>query len=207
MAISLLFADDHAIFLQGLVKLADTLGHYDVCAICKDGFDVEKALVQKQPDVAILDVSMPGPGISRLVELAQSLEPPVPVVLLTMHRDLELLETLFKLGAAGYVLKDDAFEELDIAIGEVASGGTYICASMIEVREQGRDVDQAGLTKREIECLQLAAAGATSKAIARKLGLTERTVQFHMSNTCSKLGAKRRAEAVAKALALGLVAL
>ena len=205
-SVDIILADDHEIFLEGVVRLIAGQPRLHVVKTCLDGFDAECALQSTSADVAVLDISMPGPGASHLIEVARSIAPPVPVILLTMHKDLELVETLLGFGAQAYVLKDDAFDELSCAIDSVVSGETYICKSILAQAERNTE-SKTGLTKRELECLKLASRGVLTKNIAFELNLTERTVNFHISNICRKLGVSRRSEAVAVAFETQIIRL
>ncbi|MEM8699713.1 MAG: response regulator transcription factor, partial [Pseudomonadota bacterium] len=113
---------------------------------------------------------------------------------------------LLALGMSGYVVKEAAFDELLTAIRAVAAGDQYLCRALIEPGPVTTETGMA-LTDREVTCLRHAAQGLTAKAIARELGITERTVRFHFSNLCRKFGVQRRSEAVADALRQQLISL
>ncbi len=212
--LTLVAADDHALFLQGLRSLFATSERYWLVATAANGDDLIGLIKTHTPDVAIADVSMPGPDPLSLMKTAARLSPATKVLALTMHSQAQLAARLLDAGLAGYVLKEAAFDDLEHAVETVAAGKVFVseqlASAVAALREQARE-DQASesknrlLTGREIAVLKMAAAGATGKEIARQLGITERTVRFHVANSCRKLGVARRAQAISTALRLGLI--
>ncbi|MEM6933073.1 MAG: response regulator transcription factor, partial [Pseudomonadota bacterium] len=159
-------------------------------------------IADQTPDVAIVDISMPGPGPAGIVDAMETSGTQCRAVALTMHFEPSYARQLLANGMSGYVVKEAAFDELVTAIRTVAEGDQYLCRVLVDLVP-----DEAPLTEREQECLAGAAGGMTAKMIARELGITERTVRFHISNICRKLGVQRRTEAVAEALRMGLIVL
>ena len=153
-----------------------------------------------KPDMAIVDISMPGPGTAAIVDTVAAMDVNCGLLALTMHLEPAFATGLIKRGLAGYVIKDSAFEELLDAVRTVAGGGRYLSRRIAEVA-----VDMVELTPRELQCLKGVAEGLTNKMIARQIDVRERTVRFHLNNLCRKLGVQRRSQAVAVARRQGLL--
>jgi DNA-binding NarL/FixJ family response regulator len=206
----LLLADDHTILLDGLKALLAQ--EFDVVATASDGRAVLDAAKIHQPDVIVLDISMPGlNGIEATRRLRQS-NPVTKLVVLSMHADLSFVRAAFDAGANGYVLKQGAATELATALHRVGAGHRYICSQIQErLDATGRGPSQqtighpVELTSREREVLQLLAEGRVRKDIARILGISVKTVEFHRRQISEKLGIHTSAELTAYAIRRGLV--
>jgi len=207
MTISVIVADDHAIFRQGLASLLQAEADIALLAQAANGAEAWRLIESLQPDVAILDLSMPeatGIEVARRVEAA-GLD--TRVVLLTMHDDPSAALQAQEAGAAGYVLKDLSFEELVLAVQTVAAGGTFITrsirAKLCDLRRGGRTT--VALSPREREVIRLIALGNSGKEIARTLGISPRTVETHRSRSMDKLGLHSLADLVRYAVQTGMV--
>ncbi len=197
-------ADDHQMFTEGVAQLFATTSDMDLVAIVENGDDLLIAIDECRPDVAIVDISMPGPGLPAIIERVHESGVPCGLVALTMHLEAAFARDLLARGLAGYVLKDAAFREVQIAVRAVAKGNTYLSERVSDM-VTADDPERDALTQREMDCLRAAAEGLTNKTIARDLGITDRTVKFHFGNICKKLGAYRRGEAVAIARKRGIL--
>jgi len=205
----LLLADDHTILVEGLKALLAP--EFDVVATAGDGRAVLEAAEKHQPDLILLDISMPGlNGIEAARRLKQS-NPDAKLIILTMHGDLSYVSAAFHAGASGYVLKQSAATELVTALHEVASGRRYV-SSLIEER-LGAEVPAflrrsktlaADLTSRQREVLQLVAEGRVRKEIAQILGVSVKTVEFHKQKITEKLGIHTDAALTAYAIRHGI---
>ena len=193
-------ADDHLMFRQGLGRMLDAREGLSIAGECANGDDLLALIAALDPDVAIIDISMPGPGPAAIVEAIEDRGQRTRTLALTMHMEPAYARELLAHGMSGYVVKEAAFDELTDAIFAIADGDQYLCRALID-----EAMADSPLTSREVECLIGAASGKTAKMIARDLGITERTVRFHVSNICRKLGVRRRTEAVAEALKLKLI--
>ena len=128
---NLVAADDHQLFLEGLESLFLQVPNYNLIAVCSDG-DALLALIEKhKPDIALVDISMPGASTETIVKTVQKNFPNTQLLALTMHLEPALAEKLFKLGMCGYVLKEEAFDELSVAISSLESGEQYISPALI----------------------------------------------------------------------------
>ena len=204
-----LLADDHRIVAAGLEALLAR--DYEVVGWAPDGRSLLELARRTPADFIVADISMPGlNGIRALGEMRrEGLD--VPVVFLTMHAEPVYARLALEAGAAGYVLKDAAPRELLEALRVAAEGGIYVSREMAaEVFEGGsttrpkRDAG-TGLTARQHEILRQLAAGQTAKQIARLLGISHRTVEYHKYQAMAVLGAKSNAELVQMAERLGLL--
>jgi DNA-binding NarL/FixJ family response regulator len=201
MPTRVLVADDHAMFRQGLVSMLGDAEELEVIEQASRGDEALRLIVELTPDVAILDISMPG---ATGIEVARSLREAgasTRVVLLTMHADATHARQAIDAGANGYVLKSAVFTELLTAIRAALEGELFVTASL--ATDLMRGVPQPALTKRELEILALIVDGKTSRAIARKLGIKVRTVETHRANMMTKLDVDNAAALVRYAVENG----
>ena len=194
-----LLADDHALLLGAFEKLlAD---EFDIVGQVSDGRAVVAAAETLNPDVVVLDISMPLlNGLEAGRQIKQKSRS-VKLVFLTMNEDADLAAEAFRAGASAYVLKRSAASELMTAIREVVQGRSYITPLITEgVVGSLLNVDEAKnrheLTPRQVEVLQLLAEGRSMKEVARVLDLTPRTVAFHKYRMMEQIGVKSTAELV-----------
>ncbi len=205
-----LLADDHTIVAEGLVSLLET--DFDLVGRVDNGRDLLKKAEELSPDVIVTDISMPLlNGIEALRQLKKA-RPDVRVVFLTVHADVSYITEAFRAGAAGYVLKQSAAEELRSAIKAAHEGRTYLTPLITKdfldnILNTGEGVDSVNvmLTPREREVLQLLAEGHAVKEIAAVLDISPRTVEFHKYNIMEKLGLRTTAELTQYAIKHGVV--
>ena len=206
-----LLADDHTIVAEGLGVL---LGEeFDLVGSVRDGVALVEAACRLRPDVIVTDISMPRMnGLDAIRELRrQGVD--AKVVMLTMHADPQLALDALRSGAAAYLLKHSAGDELLSAVRGVLRGRTYV-ASLIagEVKavqfaeiDRGQPARPAALTARQRQVLQLIAEGRTMKEIAAALNVSARTVESHKYHMIEMLGLRTTADLVRFAVQLGLV--
>ncbi|PPK92192.1 DNA-binding NarL/FixJ family response regulator [Kineococcus xinjiangensis] len=205
-------ADDHAVFREGLRTLLSAIPGYEVVAEAGDTDSAVAVTLAEVPDVAVMDLSMPGDGGVHAIRRIVRQVPQVAVLALTMHSEDAVVRQALTAGARGYVLKDAAAAEIVRAIAAVANAQTIldgkVAASLLSaaVQQPARTTcpELAALTARELEVLERLARGAGNDAIAARLGISLKTVQNHVSNIFWKLGVTHRAEAVARARDAGL---
>jgi DNA-binding NarL/FixJ family response regulator len=208
MTIRIILADDHAILRQGLSVLLRGDPDFELVAQAADGIAAWRLIESLQPSVAILDIGMPhltGIEVARRVA-ASGLA--TEVLLLTMYDDPSAALQAQEAGAAGYVLKESAFDELVLAVRTIAAGGTFITPS---VRAKLRALQRAGpaavaLSAREREVIRLIALGHSSKEAARIMGIGPRTVETYRNRLMQKLGLHSLADVVRYAVQAGMVA-
>jgi DNA-binding NarL/FixJ family response regulator len=212
--IRVLLADDHAVLRAGLRMLINGQPDMAVVGEAATGEDAWRQAVVVQPDVVLLDLSMPGMGGMEATERIVRDCPDVRVLVLTMHDDLAYLRSVLAAGASGYVLKRSADTELLSAIRITHRGGTYLEPSLAgDVVEEtlgrrGRQAEEAArspLSDREREVLRLVAQGHTNQQIAERLFLSVKTVETYRARLMTKLGLRTRADLVRYALSVGLL--
>jgi len=205
-----LLADDHLIVAEALKSLLAQ--EFDLVGVVEDGRALVEAAGKLRPDVIVADVTMPHlNGIDALIQLRQSGDR-VPVVFLTMHRDVSFARRALDAGASGFVLKHSAPAELLSALRAALEGKTYLtpqlAAEVLEAVKQGpaqADDPIASITPRQREVLQLLAEGHPAKEIAAQLSISSRTVEFHKYQMMETLGLRTNAELIHFAIKHGLV--
>jgi DNA-binding NarL/FixJ family response regulator len=209
--IRVLICDDHPVVRQGLSALLSSLEGFEVVAVADNGRDAVKEAVIHRPDVALMDLQMPGgDGFTALRELAK-VAPSVAVCVLTMFDDDDSLFTAMKAGARGYLLKGAEQEDIaravrGIAAGEVVFGPGVAQRVLGQLTSPPPSTEQPfpDLTDREREVLDLLAGGVAGHAIAGRLGLAPKTVSNHVSNILVKLQLADRTQAAVAAREAGL---
>lgn len=206
----IVLADDHVILRQGLKRILEDAADMAVIGEADNGLDLVRLLKRVPCDLVILDISMPHlRGIEAIPEV-RAVQPHVKVLILTMHRELELLNAAMSAGANGYVLKEDAETQLFAAIGKIRKGGTYVSPKLADemthdwARSCRTDAGPAGdgerLTLREREVLKLTAEGNSSREISGLLFISARTVEHHRAHIMTKLRLRKTADVVRYAL-------
>jgi DNA-binding NarL/FixJ family response regulator len=199
--VRVLLADDHRMLAEGLKSLL--VSEFDLIGVVEDGRAMVDAAKALRPDVIVADITMPHlNGIEALEEI-KKFDPNVRVVFLTMHRDVAYARRALEAGAAGFVLKHSAPEELVLAVRAAAQGRTFITPTLAgEVLQAlGQRPSQAQdpvatLTLRQREILRLLVDGLTAKQIALRLDISPRTVEFHKYRLVELLGLHGSAELI-----------
>ncbi len=202
---SIIIADDHGLFRQGVKAMIGLDTSLEVIAEAADGNELLIKLKKQVPDMIILDMSMP-PGMNGMDALAEIHEqyPAIHVLMLTMHTSVQYFFHAISAGAHGYLLKDDSDTELLTAISAVRQGKTYVTPQLkAEVTEKmtsafrnHQELPIVKLTPREQQVLQLVVKGHTSKKIAGILCLSPRTVDHHRSSLLKKFKMKNSVDLV-----------
>lgn len=194
--IRIVIADDHPIFRSGLRNEIEKVPGLKIVAEAEDGESALERIQTLQPEIAILDVKMPNRNGFEVMRAIQEKELPVAVIFLTMHKDDRIFTAALDKGAKGYVLKDGAVNEIVAAIKAAAAGENFISPSLSTVLIKQRRLaisfaEQTpalrNLTAAEWRVLSLIAANKTSKEIADELFIAESTVNKHRENICRKL--------------------
>jgi DNA-binding NarL/FixJ family response regulator len=205
---TILLADDHEILLDMLRRLLEP--EFDVIAEVKDTATLLRVAPQLQPDIAVIDMIMPGvTGLEAGRELHLKM-PELKLVYLTMENNRSLAATAFSTGASAFLSKTCSATELQQAIRIVAGGGRYLTADIADGNVEEllvplHDDFTTQLSTRELEVLQLLVSGLPMKSVARRLGITPRTVAFHKYRAMKMLGLKGNAELVDFAIQHGLL--
>jgi DNA-binding NarL/FixJ family response regulator len=209
--IRILVADDHHLVLAGLKALVRDDAAMEVIGEAADGPAALRLAVELKPDVILLDLSMPGMNGVRVAQALRGQLPGCHVLVLSVHEDRAYLRRLLEIGVSGYVLKRSAPQELIGAIRAVAAGGMYLDPAIAGMAvgygaQSGsmRSNDcSTRLSAREIEVLQLAAAGYTNKEVSARLRVGVKTIETHKARAMEKLGLSTRAELVRYAIVKG----
>ena len=208
MALKIVLADDHAVVRSGLKLLLDAEDDMEVVAVAGTAEDALRFTHGHKPDVLVLDLNMPGtPTSLEAIPHVNEVSPDTHVVILTMQEDPQYARKALGAGAAAYVLKEAADEELVQAIRLAAAGQTYLNPRLGAALATAPQGAPDNLTEREVDVLKLIALGHTNAEIAQQLFLSVRTVETHRGHIQQKLGRSTRAELVRYAIDRGLVTL
>lgn len=219
--VSIILVDDHPMILAGLKAMIDSIDDLEVIATSDDGQTAVDLILEKEPDVALLDVRLPGlNGLEAMRRLKETL-PDLAVILITASdSDLYLIEAL-RYGASGYLTKDSSRELIRHTVRCALSGGTTISSALIDkafgmiarsaVNLAKPDLkdddlpDLVDLTPRELDVLMRVAQGKTNRAIAKDLHLAEVTIKKHVQSILEKMGVRDRTQAALRGVRLGLI--
>lgn len=195
--VKIFFADDHPVFREGLIKIIEKEGSFKICGTSGNGKDALEQIKQIQPNVALLDISMPGLSGLEIVKSLNSEKINTLSIILTMYNDEEYLDEAMENGVKGYLLKDSTAKEIVDCINIVVQGGLYISQELSELfiknRKKANPVNSIQsqvetLTSTEKQILRLLSDNKTSQQIADEMFLSFRTVQNHRNNIAHKLG-------------------
>lgn len=208
--IRILLADDHHLVRAGIKALLQEEADFEVVGDTHDGEEAVRLAGQLGPDVVVLDIAMPGLTGMQALERIRELRPASRVIMLSMYDSEEHVMSAMRLGAAGYVLKNAAPQELALAIRAAVAGGTWLSAAvsrqvvdayLTHVRIADRP---DGLTARQVEVLKMVAEGHRSKEIAAALGVSIKTVETFRAQIMNKLGIQDIAGLVRYAIRNGI---
>ena len=207
-SISVVVADDHPLLRDGVVRTLQSHDGIDVLGEADSAATAVEQCVTCRPDVALLDISMPGNGVNAAREIASLPNPPKIVMLTVSEQEDDVVDAL-KSGASGYVLKGVSGEELIGIVRAIHGGESYIPPSLaaqvlLSMNSPTNTIPSDdelmdSLTDRETEILQLVAKGNSNKEIGRTLDVQEKTVKHHMTSILQKLRVRNRVEAAVKA--------
>jgi len=208
----ILLADDHTLVRAGIRALVETIGGATVVAETGDGREALDLIERHRPDIALLDISMPGLNGLEVAQRVRRASATTRVVVLSMHANEGYVAQALKAGVSGYLLKDAATAELALALAAVSRGDTYlspaISRQVVERFLQGGEPATsplAVLSDRQREILQLIAEGRSTKEIASDLGLSAKTVETHRAQLMERLGIRDVPGLVRLAIREGLV--
>ena len=212
MKYRIFIADDHRIVRDGLRSLIERENDLELVGMAANGRQALQMTCKLKPDVVIMDVSMPDlNGIDATSQIVDEV-PGVKVIALSMHSEKQLIDGMLRAGAAGYLLKESAFEELIKAIRIVCAGKKYLSPDVTDIvlrnylnPPNDNDYSQTqDLTHREREVLQLIVEGRTTKEIATRLNISAKTVESHRGKIMNKLGLHTVAELTKYAVRRGI---
>ncbi len=214
--IRVVLADDHVVLRSGLRLLLNAQADIEVVGEASDGAEAISKTAELEPDVLLLDITMPNIGGIDAMRTIKEKTPSISILILTMHENEGYLLEVLKAGASGYVLKKAADNELMSAIRAVYSGEVFIPSSLTKSvvkemvsggvsREESVDNDQEQLSPRELEVLTLVAQGYTNQQTADRLYLSVKTVETYKARVMEKLKLRSRVELVRYALRHGFL--
>ncbi len=208
--IRIVVADDHPLFREGVITSLRTAPDIEVVGQAADADEAVLVVREQMPDVALLDVTMPGHGLEAARKISTAC-PATRIVMLTVSEDEDNLLAAMKAGASGYVLKGVASAELISIVRAVSGGEVYVAPSLafalLREMSKPRPADPlAELSARERQVLELVATGLSNQEIGNRLGLAEKTVKHYMTNILTKLQVRSRVEAALLAHRAGLTA-
>ena len=208
-SIRLVIVDDHALFRSGLVSLIQGMPAFEVVGVAGNGREAIEIVQRTHPDVVLMDVNMPVMGGVETVRILRQREN-CRILMLTISKQEEDLFGAIAAGADGYLLKNATPEELAMAIHRVYEGLSVLAPEVTRQVLRAVNPDQSrtmdlGLSSREMEVLVCLSQGMTTAQISSDLFISENTVKTHVRHILEKLEASNRAEAVSKAMQLGLI--
>ena len=212
MSIRLMLADDHRMLREGLRRSMTEAG-FDVVGEAGDGVEAVTMAEDLQPDVILMDVTMPNcDGVEACRRVAEA-GSDTKVVMLTMHADQEVLANAIRAGAIGYLTKDCSTREIADAVRMAVEGDTVLSPQLARsMLEEVRKLDAPAtveedrvVSKREEEVLQLIADGCSTPEVAAQLYISQKTVKNHLASIYQKLDARDRTQAVLQAVRMGIV--
>ena len=206
MAVKILLADDHPLTRSGIAEFVKREGTFSLVAEAEDGVKAWDLIRELKPDVALLDIRMPGLDGVTVAQKVKAENLNTAIIMLTSYDAQQYVIASLRAGARGFVLKTVSPKELTTAISTVAKGGLYLDPEVASVMGN-QDFIPEQLSAREREVLLLAAKGLSSKEVARRLFISERTVQTHLASIYDKLGSRNKTEALLLALKYGVVTL
>lgn len=210
--IEILIAEDHGLVRAGLCRIIEDSREIKVIAEAENGSQAISRIRESCPDVAVIDLSMPGMDGLEVIEQLSHLQPDLPIIVLTMHEEDQYVIRAIKAGAKGYVTKRSAPEHLVAAIKKVHAGGVYLSQKAAEalavhtanVHKGGRSLLD-GLSNREIQVLRRLALGQTNREIADSYNISIKTVDTYRQRLLKKLNLRNNADLSRFAIQHGLV--
>jgi DNA-binding NarL/FixJ family response regulator len=198
--IRVVLVDDHPIVLAGIKALLNSAPEIDLIGEATNGLAALALIQAEKPDIAVLDLTMPGLSGLDLADRISELAPSVSMIALTVHEDRAYVQPLLEAGAKGYLLKRSAAEDLVRAIRAVSAGGIYLDPAVADkaLRRAAPSAaaDNARLSPREVDVMRLAARGFSNKETAARLEISVKTVETHRARACDKLSLRTRSEIV-----------
>jgi two-component system invasion response regulator UvrY len=201
--IRILLADDHTVLRAGMRRLLSDVPDLEVMAEVGSGFEAVEAVRNQEIDVALVDVTMPGPDVVTTIESIRSVSPRTQVIVLSAHPAEQYAVRVLRAGAAAYVMKQEPWTEVVAAIRKANAGGRYVTPALAEVLAETlwpSKLTKAELSDREMQVLQKMAAGFSPAEIATQLSVSPKTVHTYRARLLQKLGLRSNADLIRYAL-------
>jgi len=207
--IQILAADDHAIVRKGLKQILAENQQMEVAGEASTAKELFEKLASKPWDVLMLDISLPDQSGVEVLGRVRELYPAMPVLVLSVHDDVQYAVRMLQQGAAGYLTKESAPRELLNALQRVVNGGKYVSHALaqkllLDFSSQSEKPHHENLSKRELQVLSLIASGKSVKEVGHELDLSVKTISTHRVRILKKMGMKHNAELIRYALNNGL---
>lgn len=208
--IKILVADDHTLVRKGLMQILLEVDEIESVAEAKDGKEALKKIATEKYDLVLLDISLPGRSGLDILKQIKCSDPNLPVLMLSMHPEEQYAVRSLRAGAAGYLTKESAPDELVAAVRKVASGGKYITTTLAErlafqIESARQESIHETLSDREYQVMCMIASGKTVSQIAVILNLSVKTISTHRSRILRKMGMENNAQLIHYAIKQGLV--
>lgn len=209
--IKIIIADDHTMFLQGIVSLLENEENITILGKAENGKAVFKIMENSIPDIILLDISMPEMDGIEVTKIIKQKYPAIKILIISTHSNTQMIAKLIRMGADGYLLKNAEKQELLHAIQTIQNGETYFCKEVEEKKEdnnakiKSETLQITELSSREKEILVLISQEFTGNEIAEKTNISLNTVNTHRRNLLSKLNVKNTAGLVKYAIEYGLL--
>ena len=185
----ILLADDQLLVREGMRALLANLPQYEIIAECAEGASAVDAVCRLHPDVVLLDIDMPGISGIEAAKLIHAFDPGIKILILSSIDRRDIVQQALGAGASGYLHKDFILDELRFALGTILAGSRYLSPRIQDSLIKDKDGPiTPGLTPRQTEILRLVAAGKTTKEVARVLGISPKTVEFHRAQIMDRIG-------------------
>jgi NarL family two-component system response regulator LiaR len=211
-----LIADDHPLVRQALISLLNNQPDLKVVGEACNGEEAIQLAGKLRPNVAIIDITMPGINGLNATKQIKSMFPEIEILILTVHSDIEHISGIFEAGASGYLTKSVFGNEIVTAVRSIMAGGSvlskHILKQILEINLQkpfkpNKSAAEYNLTSRELEIFKMASSGMSNKDIAQRLNLSLQTVKGYLVSIFSKLGVNSRTKAVILGLRTGILML
>lgn len=207
--VRILLADDQLLVRVGIRALLESLPQNEVVGECEDGPQAVEAIRSLKPDVAVLDIAMPGMSGIEAAQQVRAFDSKVKILVLSGIERQEVVDQALAAGVNGYMLKDFALAELQLALSTVLKNGRFLSPRIQELlinrMLEGEGASAVNLTPRQTEILRLVASGRSSKEIARDLDISPKTVEFHRAQLMEKIGVHDVAGLTRYAMQNGLI--
>jgi DNA-binding NarL/FixJ family response regulator len=200
-----LIADDHPLILAGIKHALEEAEGFEVVAETNNGAQVLPLVSQTKPDLALLDMRMPGMDGLTCLDRIRERHPDVKVVILSVSTDPDVIQDVLNRGASAYIVKSVNPVDVPSALRQALDGSVFNAIGLPEKQVADDAAKKAGLTERETSILKALARGLSNDAIGKELWVAEQTVKFHLTNIYRKLGVSNRTEATRYAYENGLV--
>ena len=200
-----LVADDHAPTREDIRAAVEADTRFTVVAVAADAADAVAAAMRERPDLALLDMRMPGMDGLTCLERIRKRHPDVKVVILSVSTDPGVIQDVLNRGASAYIVKSVNPADVPSALRQAVEGSVFSAIGLPETQVAADAAKAAGLTERETAILKALARGLSNDAIGKELWVAEQTVKFHLTNIYRKLGVSNRTEATRYAYENGLV--